>query len=145
MLRIDLGALTEGPIDLAQAVPMDDPLFEQLDFRLSGAVQLSGRLMEAGAGSYYWQGSLRTRVRASCRRCLADVEVEIDQPVGVLFTEDERTDDPAASRGGGTELVITPWIMSPVDRPPATRRTHCPGSAMAAPPTALLYSSSGSP
>ncbi len=96
MLGIDLGALSGGPIDMAQVVPADDPVFEQLNFRLSGSVQLSGRLMEAGSGRYYWQGGMRTRVKSACRRCLRELEVEIDQPVGVLFTEDDGTDDPAA-------------------------------------------------
>ncbi|UCD23536.1 MAG: DUF177 domain-containing protein [Gemmatimonadota bacterium] len=96
MLRIDLGALREGPVDMVQAVPADDPLFEQLDFQLSGPVQLSGRLMEAGTGRYYWHGGLRTRVKSACRRCLTDLDLAIDQPVEVLFTEDDGTDDPAA-------------------------------------------------
>ena len=96
MLGIDLGALSRGPIDMVQAVPADDPVFEQLNFQLSGSVQLSGRLMEAGKGRYYWQGGLQTRVKSACRRCLTDLELEIDQAVEVLFTEDDGTDDPAA-------------------------------------------------
>jgi uncharacterized protein len=96
MLRIDLGALRQGPIVLAQVVPADDPAFDKLEFELSEPVHLSGRLMDAGTGRYYWQGGLRTRMRTTCRRCLAGVEIDIAQEVSVLFTEDVTAEDPAA-------------------------------------------------
>jgi uncharacterized protein len=81
---------------MAQAVPADDPVFEKLEFQLSEPVHLSGRLTDAGTGRYYWHGGLTTHVRAVCRRCLAEVEVAIEQPVEVLFTDDAAADDPAA-------------------------------------------------
>ena len=96
MLRIGLAALRQGSIDMVQAVPADDPLFEPLELELGGPVHLSGRLMEAGAGRYYWRGGIRARVRATCRRCLGAVDVEVAQPVGVFFTEDANAEDPAA-------------------------------------------------
>ena len=96
MLRIDLGALSDGPIDMVQAVPVDDPVFEHLDFELSRPVHLSGRLMDTGEGRYYWLGALHTSVKMTCRRCLTNLELKIDQPVGVLFTEELNPDDPAA-------------------------------------------------
>jgi uncharacterized protein len=95
MLRIDLGALSAGPIGLAQVVPADDPLFEPLEVELCQPVRLSGRLADAGEHRYYWRGGLRTRVKTGCRRCLAELEVEIDQPIEVLFTEEENAEDPA--------------------------------------------------
>jgi uncharacterized protein len=96
MLRIDLGALRHGPIDMVQEVPTGDPAFQHLEFELGEPVHVSGRLMEAGSGSYYWHGELRTSVKGACRRCLADVNVRIVQPVNVLFTEEPDADDPAA-------------------------------------------------
>jgi len=96
MLRIDLGALRRGPLDVAQVVAADDPVFEQIEFQLMEPVRLSGRLMDAGMGQYYWHGGLRARVLSECRRCLTYVEVDVDQQVEVLFTEDRATDDPAA-------------------------------------------------
>ena len=96
MLRFDLGALRQGPLDVAQAVPADDPVFEQLEFQLAGPVHLGGRLMDAGIGQYYWHGTLRTRVKSECRRCLAATVIEVEQQVEALFTEDQATDDPAA-------------------------------------------------
>jgi uncharacterized protein len=96
MLRIDLGALRHGSIDVAQTVSADDALFEGLEFQLSHDVRLSGRLMEAGSGRYYWRGTLETQICSPCRRCLAPVSVDISHQVEVLFTEDEAADDPAA-------------------------------------------------
>ncbi|UCG87373.1 MAG: DUF177 domain-containing protein, partial [Gemmatimonadota bacterium] len=49
----------------------------------------------AGNSRYYWQGGLRTRVKTACRRCLADLEVEIEQLIQALFAEEENADDPA--------------------------------------------------
>jgi uncharacterized protein len=96
MLRIDLGALRHGPIDMAQTVAMDDQLFEGMEFQLTEDVQVSGRLMEAGGGRYYWHGRLVTQVKSPCRRCLVPVTTDISQAVEVLFTEDQAAEDPAA-------------------------------------------------
>jgi uncharacterized protein len=96
MLQIDLGALRQGPIELAQVVPADDPAFDKLEFQLSEPVRVSGRLMDAGTGRYYWQGALSTRMRTTCRRCLAGVEIDVAPVVSVLFTEDAAAEDPAA-------------------------------------------------
>ncbi|MFQ5703039.1 MAG: DUF177 domain-containing protein [Gemmatimonadales bacterium] len=96
MLQIDLGALRNGPVDMEQAVPTDDPCFSDLDVQLAEPVRLSGRLMEAGSGCFFWHGSLHTQVMGFCRRCLEPVEVVVDQQLDVLFTEDQDADDPSA-------------------------------------------------
>ena len=96
MLLIDLSALREGPIDMAQAVPTSDPCFSEIALELAAPVQLSGRLVEAGPGQYYWRGKLETLIRGACRRCLAPVEATVSQPVSVLFTEDDQAEDPSA-------------------------------------------------
>jgi uncharacterized protein len=96
MLLVDLGALSAGPINLVRVVPAEDPLFEQMEFELCQAVRLGGRLTDAGNNGYYWQGCLETRVKTACRRCLAEIEVDIAQPIQVLFTEEENTEDPSA-------------------------------------------------
>jgi uncharacterized protein len=96
MLRIDLGAVRQGPVDMAYEVAPDDPALEHVEFELLGPVRMGGRLTETGAGTYYWHGTLHARVRGACRRCLRELEVDVDQPVEVLFTEDAGSDDPAA-------------------------------------------------
>ena len=96
MLRIDLSALRNGPIDMAQTVPADDSALEGLEFQLDGGVRLSGRLSETGPGRYYWHGQLLAQVSQPCRRCLTSVAVDVDRAMELLFTEDETAEDPAA-------------------------------------------------
>ncbi|NIM50272.1 MAG: hypothetical protein GTN62_08930 [Gemmatimonadales bacterium] len=96
MLRVDLRALHEGPIEITGVVAADDPLLDDLEFDLAEPVRVRGRLTDSGPGRYYWHGELGTEVAARCRRCLADVPVEISADVRVLFTDDSGADDPAA-------------------------------------------------
>jgi uncharacterized protein len=96
MLRVDLRAAAAGPVETDTDVPATDPALADLETVPTRPVAVSGRLMAAGAGSYYWAGHVRTQVQAACRRCLVPVRVEVDEPVRLLFTEDEDNDDPAA-------------------------------------------------
>lgn len=96
MLRIDLPAVEQGPVETKGSVAPDDPLFVGLDLALGEAVAVHGQLVAAGPGRYYWRGHLRTRVRGVCRRCLAPVDVPVGAPIDRLFTEDAFTDDPSA-------------------------------------------------
>jgi uncharacterized protein len=93
MLRVELRALHEGPIETTADVPADDPLFVDVDFVLAEPVQIRGRLMESGGGRYYWHGRLRSALAATCRRCLADVAVLLDAEVRALYTEDPAEDE----------------------------------------------------
>lgn len=94
MLRVDLRALADGPVVTDVAVPQDAPMFEDLDIALDAPVLVRGRLTESGPGRYYWHGTLRSRMNAGCRRCLATVSVDVAADVDALFAE-EAADDPA--------------------------------------------------
>ena len=96
MLCVDLRALDEGPIETDGVVAADDPIFADVGFVLAAPVEVRGRLTASGSGRYYWHGTLRTDVAASCRRCLANLRVEVAPQVRVLFTEDASGDDAAA-------------------------------------------------
>jgi uncharacterized protein len=96
MLRVDLHALGAGPLETVAQVAQDDPSLADLGIELVEPVRVSGRIMASGPGSYYWEGRLRTRVGGQCRRCLERAVVALDQPVRLLFTEDQGADDPAA-------------------------------------------------
>ncbi len=95
MLQVDLGALDRGPVDVLGSIASDDPLFDDVDFELTGPVRVSGRLLSASLGRFYWQGSIATDVTATCRRCLASTPRQIDAQVNLVFTEDQDTDDPS--------------------------------------------------
>lgn len=107
MLRVDLRALHDGPIETVADVPADDPLLVDVEVVLAQPVHVSGRLMESGGGRYYWHGRLTSALAASCRRCLADVRLELDAEVRALFTEDPAEDETAyavAAEAGEIDL-----------------------------------------
>ena len=96
MLRVDLRAAADGPVDTTADLPAADPALADLEIAPTRPVRVTGRLMASGPGSYYWEGRVHTQVQVTCRRCLAPVSVEVDDEVRLLFTEDEDNDDPAA-------------------------------------------------
>lgn len=111
MLRVELRALHEGPIETTAGVPVDDPLFVDVDFVLAEPVQIRGRLMESGGGRYYWHGRLKGVLAARCRRCLADVTVKLDAEVRALFTEDPAEDELAyAVSAEAAELDLSDMV-----------------------------------
>ena len=95
MLRIDLAAVREGPVETAAEVAADDPLVRNSGVALASPLVVSGRLSTAGEGKYYWQARLATVVQGECRRCLAPVRVPLSQSLGLVFVteEDARGDD----------------------------------------------------
>jgi uncharacterized protein len=96
MFRVDLRAVDRGPVETAASLPTDDPALRDAGFVLAEPVRVSGRLTAAGPGQYYWSAGLKTRVAASCRRCLRDMSVPVESPIEVLFTEETGGDDPGA-------------------------------------------------
>jgi uncharacterized protein len=108
MLRVNLGALVDGAIEVDATVPADDSRFEGLDFRLIGPVEVTGRLSEAGDGDYYLHGRLAALVESTCRRCLEPVSVGAEAELDALFTADDDTEDPSvyqlSARAGDIDL-----------------------------------------
>jgi len=95
MLQVDLRELTGGPVETSGELPADDPLFGGLEMPLGAPVVVTGRLQPAGEGQFFWHGSLRTRVRGECRRCLVAVEMPVSADIGALFSQDAAAaDDP---------------------------------------------------
>ncbi|HXY68593.1 MAG TPA: DUF177 domain-containing protein [Gemmatimonadales bacterium] len=93
MLRIDLAAVREGPVAVADQIAPDDPLVKATGLALAAPLAVGGRLSTAGEGRYYWQASLDTVVRAECRRCLAPVDVPISESLGLIFVPEEEARD----------------------------------------------------
>lgn len=96
MLRVEMRALAQGPVETRGSIAAGDPLFEGLDFELGEQVRVRGKLADAGPGRYYWRAKLSTSVGTACCRCLQSVSVELAATVEVLFTDDQTTDDPSA-------------------------------------------------
>jgi uncharacterized protein len=95
MLRVEIGELERGPVEVSGSVAADDPLLEGVGFDLAEAVVVSGRVSSATPGRFYWSGRLVSRAKGQCRRCLAATTVPIDAEVVVMFAEDEDPDDPS--------------------------------------------------
>jgi uncharacterized protein len=113
MLRVDLRDLRHGPVETAGRLEPDDPVFEGLGLELGGPVSVEGRLQETGPGEYFWRGRVQGDVRATCRRCLADVVQRIDADLNVLFSDDpDAADDPSVYPvpHGATVLDLGPAV-----------------------------------
>jgi uncharacterized protein len=53
-------------------------------------------LQETGDGDFLWHGHVHGTLGGDCRRCLAPVNVEVDDDVDVLFSADpELIEDPS--------------------------------------------------
>jgi uncharacterized protein len=85
MLRIDLAAVREGPVETAAEVAAVDPLVLGAGITLASPLVVTGRLSTAGEGKYYWQARLVTVVQSECRRCLTPVRVPLAQSLALVF------------------------------------------------------------
>ena len=94
-MRVDIGTLDQGPIDVSGSIASDDPLFDDVEFELGGPVRVSGRLSRASLGRFYWRGNIAADINASCRRCLTSTPRQIDAQVNLVFTEEQDTVDPS--------------------------------------------------
>ena len=114
MLRIDLAAVREGPVAVAERIPPDAALLRETGLELAAPLDVSGRLSPAGEGRFYWQARLETVVRAECRRCLAPVDVPVNVASGLVFVAEGE----AAAAG---DCYVVPRRATALDLAPAVR------------------------
>ena len=114
MLRISLAAVREGPVAIADHIAPDDPVVAGTGLALAAPLEVAGRVSSAGEGKYYWQATLKTAVRAECRRCLAPVDVPIVESLGLVFVEEEEAE-------GGEDCYMVPRRSSVLDLTEAVR------------------------
>lgn len=114
MLRIDLAAVREGPVETAAKLAAGDPLVVGADVALASPLVVSGRLSTAGEGRYYWQARLETVIQAECRRCLAPVRVPVAQSLGLLFVDEDEA-------GEGDDCYVVPRRATALDLSEAVR------------------------
>ncbi len=96
MLRVDLAALGDGPIEVDGTIAPTEPLFADVEFRLATPIRVVGRLIDSGPGQYFWRGRLEANVELQCGRCLEDIALSLRHAVEALFTDDAAIDDPVA-------------------------------------------------
>ena len=96
MFEVDIREIRRGPVDTNGRLEPEDPTFEGLDLGLDGPLSVRGRLQATSEGEFYWQATLIGAIRATCRRCLADLVCAVETEVGVMFSTDpDAADDPS--------------------------------------------------
>lgn len=110
MLRVDIREIQRGPVRTSAELQPGDSTFDGLGLDLVGPVTVRGQLQATGAGEYLWRGRLHGRVRAECRRCLAEVidELGVEVDAAVFSSDPEAADDanfyPLAERAPAVDL-----------------------------------------
>lgn len=94
MLRLDLNRLDrDGTVELDARIPADDPLWDGMETRFEGPVEVALRAMGAGSGEIVVRGTVEGRLRQECRRCLEPVTVPLDEEVTMVFREASEQED----------------------------------------------------
>jgi uncharacterized protein len=88
MLRIDLAEVRAGPVRIAGELAPQDPLLADTGIGFAAVISVYGRMTSAGEGKYFWHGRLETVVHSACRRCLAEVNVPVNQELRLVFAEE---------------------------------------------------------
>lgn len=103
MLKVSLKALERGEVAVREQVAPDDELWTDAAVTLARPLDVDLTARSVGEGVLV-RGRLSTTVRLACRRCLADVEREVDEAVDLLFEPLEDEDDDA----GGEVYPLPP-------------------------------------
>ena len=96
MLSFDLRSLETKAVQVDGSLQPDDPIWEEGDTKPAEPIRVTGRLSSAGEGRFYFSGRIDARTEMSCRLCLEDVDVEVDEEVHFLMAETgaDEADDP---------------------------------------------------
>ncbi len=84
MLKLSLSAVSREEVRVRTEIPPDHPMWEGTEVQLSGPLHVELDARSVGEGVYV-RGTIRGRIRIPCRRCLAETERELDEPVDFLF------------------------------------------------------------
>lgn len=88
MLSFPTQTLSAGAVQVNGTLDPDDKVWLEGDqLPHEEGIAVAGRLSTAGAGRYYFSGTLRGALTAECRRCLVDVEVPIESEIRALFAD----------------------------------------------------------
>ncbi len=90
---VDLSRLSEGRSKTAFSIEPDDPLLDGYGSRITHPIQLEVEVTSATGGMYVVTVDVHGLSVGSCRRCLAPVEVAIDDRFRVVYQQSKGTDD----------------------------------------------------
>ncbi len=93
MLIVDLRRLEQASAEIEGEIPADDPLWEESGVELATPLAVQATA-EGSSGRGVWvRGSFLGRIRSQCRRCLAQVEIELAEDLAVFFDPDASAND----------------------------------------------------
>ena len=100
MLSYDIRELERRAVQVDAELAPDDPIWAEGDPGPAGPIRVTGRLSRAGSGRYYWSGRIDGTAAIDCRRCLAELSIEVAEDVHVIYAEagDEVGADPDTYR-----------------------------------------------
>ena len=119
MLKLSLGAVSRGEVQVRDDVPPDHPMWEGSDVSLPGPLHVDLTARSVGEGVFV-RGTVRGTLRLPCRRCLVETEHRLDETVDFLFDEirDDEEDDMEgevyALPARGDELDLTEAVREQV-------------------------------
>ena len=117
MLKLNLPEVSRDEVHLREDVPADHPMWSELDLALKGPLRVDVTARSVGTGVFV-RGRISGRLVVPCRRCLEETELEMDEPVDLLFQELEDEEDadgevyPLPARG--TEVDLTEPVREQV-------------------------------
>lgn len=92
VLVIDLRRLEEAPAQVSGEIAADDPLWEGSGLELLDPVRVRATAEGSSTRGVWVRGSLLGSIRATCRRCLQALALEVAETFELFF-------DPKASSG----------------------------------------------
>jgi uncharacterized protein len=106
MFRIGLGELDrKGGLRLQRAIPADDPLWEGAEFRLRSEVSVDLAATRAASGQVVVHGDLKATIGGVCRRCLEPVEMVMEPPVDLVWSEPDAWSEGGEAEPGDTDGI----------------------------------------
>ena len=117
MLSFDIRSLETKAVQVDGSVGPEDPIWEKGDARPAEPIHLKGRLSSASEGRFYFSGRMEGGIELSCRLCLEQVDVDVDEEVHFLLAAvgAEEADDP--------EVFLYDPNARVIDLRPAVRET----------------------
>ena len=134
MLFFDTRSIEAGAQSVDGVVESADAVWTDGDVRPEGSVAVSGRLSVGGPGRYYFAGHLEGTAVVSCRRCLSEVQVTVNDAMSALFAEpgldESEEDDVCPLPSGARTIDLRPaireaWVLAVPSF--ATCRADCAG------------------
>ena len=117
MLNLSLSAVERGEVKVEGEIPPDAALLDDSGLALAEPLRVELRARTVGEGVLV-RGHILARLGLECRRCLAPVDVEVDDAFDMLFEPVEGTEEAAELDG---EVYPLPARGDVLDLGPALR------------------------